>query len=119
MERRIWKIEWCDALSVGIPEIDEGHKRFISLINEFNRCNVGRMAVSEVKKRFHDILDNIEKDFAKEERLLEGWQYMDLSEHTSKHGQIIKLLHDIKLKALSCYDWEWLESGLKIKEALI
>lgn len=43
-------------MSVGIPEIDDDRKRFISLINEFNRSIVDRLNLSEIKRRLQLIL---------------------------------------------------------------
>jgi hemerythrin len=39
----IWKIEWNDEMILGIPEIDEEHKRFASLINDFNRSRLNKV----------------------------------------------------------------------------
>ena len=32
MKKPKWDFEWDNGMSVGIPEIDEDHKRFISLM---------------------------------------------------------------------------------------
>ena len=45
MEPRIWSFEWTDAMSVGIPEIDEDHKRFIALVDAFNESIAERAAI--------------------------------------------------------------------------
>ena len=83
METHVWKIDWNDRLSVGIPEINEDHKRFISLVNEFNRSIVDRMDLSEIKKRLQAILDDAVQHFAHEERLFKQWNYPDVDDHTS------------------------------------
>ncbi|MGO8848053.1 MAG: bacteriohemerythrin [Methylocella sp.] len=120
MEAHIWKIEWNDRLSIGIPEIDVDHKRFISLVNEFNRSIAGRMDLSEIKKRLQPILDDAVQHFAHEERLFKQWNYPDVEDHERKHAEIIATLQTI-IKQLNGYELmpQWIEAGLAIKDVLI
>jgi hemerythrin-like metal-binding protein len=120
LEPHIWKIEWNDGMSVGIPEIDEEHKRFASLVNEFNRAIVDRMDLGEIKKRLQLILEDAEQHFAHEERLFKQWNYPDVEDHANIHAQITKDLHAVMDKFIS-YDLasEWIETGLKVKDILI
>lgn len=120
MEPSIWKIEWNDGMSVGISEIDVDHKRFISLINEFNRAIVDRMDLSEIKKRLQLILDDAERHFDHEERLFKKWEYPDADNHANKHAQIIKALHATMEKFMS-YDLMsgWIAAGQAVKDILI
>jgi hypothetical protein len=78
VETHVWKIDWNDGLSVVIPEINEDHNRFISLVNEFNRFIVDRMDLSEIKKRLQLIIDDAVQHFAHEERLFKEWHYPDV-----------------------------------------
>jgi hemerythrin-like metal-binding protein len=80
-ESPTWKIEWSDALSVGIPEIDEDHKEFASLINELNRSIVDRANVVEIRHRLQRIIDDAVQHFAHEERLFKEWQYANSEGH--------------------------------------
>jgi hemerythrin-like metal-binding protein len=107
-------------MSVGIPEIDEEHKRFASLVNQFNRAIVDRMDLGEVKKRLQLILEDAEQHFAHEERLFKQWNYPDVEDHANIHAQITKDLHAVMDKFIS-YDLasEWIETGLKVKDILI
>ncbi len=45
-------------MSVGIPEIDEDHKRFISLIDELNLSITERMKATEIKKRLQHVIED-------------------------------------------------------------
>ncbi len=40
---------------MGISEVDEDRKRFISLINEFNQSIVDRVGMSEIKLRLQPV----------------------------------------------------------------
>ena len=83
MEIPIWKIEWSDALSVGIPEIDEDHRRFARLVNELNRSIVDRAELAEVRRRLQVIIADAVQHFAHEERLFKEWMYPDAESHAA------------------------------------
>jgi len=106
-------------MSVGIPAIDEDHKRFIALVNGFNESVADRMAVAEVKKRMQDLVDDAVEHFAHEERLFKEWRYPHADEHARIHAQLVKVLQHIKSQISYGHDVEWIEAGMKIKEALI
>jgi len=120
MEPHIWKIEWSDAMSVGIPEIDEDHKRFASLVNDFNRAILDRMSLSEIKKRLLLVLADAAAHFSHEERLFKEWHYPDAEEHAKRHVQAIAAYQAIMEKFVS-YDLqsEWIEAGQEVKDILI
>jgi hemerythrin len=120
MEPHVWQIGWNDGLSVGIPEIDADHKRFIFLVDEFNRSIAGRMDVDKIKKRLVLIIDDAVHHFGHEERLFKEWKYPDVDDHANRHAEIIKMLQTV----ISTVDTrtllpELIEIGLAIKEALI
>jgi hemerythrin len=119
MKKGIWKIKWNDGMSVGIPEIDEDHMRFIALVDGFHESVADGMALAEVQKRVQDILDDAVEHFAREETLLNEWRYPDADNHARRHAQLVKVLQEIKSTISHGYDAEWVEAGLKIKEALI
>jgi len=120
MEARIWKIEWIDAMSVGIPEIDEDEKRFIALVDAFNRSVVDRMDISEIRNRLQYIVDDAEQHFSNEEKLLNGRRYPNLGEHAIKHTELKNLVRYILEDSISYgTDMEWINAGLTIKDALI
>jgi hemerythrin len=120
MEPHIWKIEWNDGMSVGIPEIDDDHKRFASLINELNQSIVDRMDLSETKRRLQLVIDDAVEHFAHEERLFKQWKYPDADHHANRHAQAIAALQAIKEELGSnSFEREWIAAGLEIKDLLI
>lgn len=120
MEPRTWKIEWNDSMSVGIPEIDEDHKRFVFLIDELNRAIAGQMDLSEVKKRLQRLIDDAEQHFSHEEKLFKQWKYPDAKDHAKKHENVLKSLQAVMDKFIS-YDFqsEWIDAGIEVKDILI
>jgi hemerythrin-like metal-binding protein len=115
-----WRLEWNDGLSVHIPEIDAEHRHFILLVNELNEALIGRMAVSEIRKRMQALMDDAAAHFAHEQRLFAEWGYPAAGEHADKHAVIMQALEGIMGRFESGgMDYEWVEAGLKIKKILV
>jgi hemerythrin len=118
MEPDTRNIGWNDALSVGIPEVDADHKRFLFLVDELNHSIVWRMDVDKIKNGLLLIIDDAVQHFAHEERLFKEWKYPDVDDHANKHAGIIKKLQTV-IRTDDTLLPEWILTGLAIKEALI
>ncbi len=120
MRRPTYTITWVDEMSVGIPEIDEDHKHFISLMNELNRSITQGNAPTEIKQRLQVIIDDAVQHFAHEERLFKEWQYPDVSSHAKIHAHTLKELNAIMGEFVPYgLDSAWVEAGTRIKSILI
>lgn len=120
METQNWKIEWNDSMSVGIPEIDEDERRFLSLVDKLNDAIACRMDITEIRLRLQTIVDDSERHYPAEERLLRGRRYPNVGEHALIHAQIKNLIRKIASEsAIYGCDVEWIAAGLRIKEILI
>lgn len=89
------QVEWSDALSVGVPAVDEDHKKLVSLVNElFSACFAGggNDAVSAVLK---ELLDYTQYHFAREEAFLRSHASPTLESHAEEHrkltGQVLAI----------------------------
>ncbi len=119
MQAKNWTVRWDDAMCVGIAEIDADHKYFVTLVNEFNESIEVRTSATEVRKRLQDILDDTVAHFANEERLLNEWGYPGADDHARVHAELLEMIERIKAEVSRGYDAEWVQAGLRIKEALI
>lgn len=116
----VWQLKWSENLSVGIPEIDNEHRAFISLVNALNQAIADRMELPEIQKRMHTILEDAAQHFTLEERLFEQWHYPDASEHAKKHAQLLRELKSIMSRFDSVsVEYEWIAAGLKVKDLLV
>ncbi len=120
MEQRIWQLDWNEALSVGIPEIDGEHQVFCELVNDLNRAISDREEIPEIRRRMQLILDDAVQHFSHEENLLRQWHYPEVDEHAQNHAQALQDLADV----MAMFDdrsleYEWIVGGLKVKEALV
>lgn len=120
MRRPTFTITWVDEMSVGIPEIDGDHKRFIFLINELNRSITEGKTPTEIKRRLQVILDDAAEHFAHEEKLFKEWRYPDIAGHAKIHAQTLKELNAIMREFIPYgHDTAWLNAGSRIKSILI
>jgi hemerythrin len=120
MKRHLWKLEWDEGMSVGIPEIDDDHKQFIMLISELNRAIAERMRPAEVHRRLQMIVDDTKRHFEREEQFFLKWQYPGARDHAHVHAQILKSLQNI-LESFLPYglEAEWTDAALVVKDLLI
>ncbi len=120
MKRPTLRLTWKAEMSVGIPEIDEDHKRFIILINDLNRSITEGLESGEIKNKLQLILDDTERHFAHEEKLFKEWNYPDADIHAKIHAQALKALQTIKEKFIPYgHDSGWLDAGVMIKGILV
>ena len=115
-----WKIDWNDGLALGIPEIDDDHKRFASLVNELNSAIAGRADKAEVKQKLDLLYLDARDHFQHEERLFALYGYPEHEQHAALHRQIEQaLLRELAGFVSSGMSVEWVQSGLRIKELLV
>jgi hemerythrin len=82
------KIEWKDEYSVGVEEIDDQHKYFISLLNNLNNAIVAGKSREELKELFRLVPDYAERHFATEEKYFDEFNYEGAAEHKQKHQEM-------------------------------
>ncbi len=90
-------IDWSDSLSVKNVELDEQHKKIISLINDLHSALL--------KGRSNEILDDIltelvnytKEHFSAEEKLFETLDYPGAEAHIAKHHEFVEKVSSFKL----------------------
>jgi len=120
MKKPKWNLEWNDGMSVGIPEIDADHRRFILLIDELNSFNTSRTESTEIKNRLQLIVEDAERHFKQEEEYFLDCLYPDTKRHARAHDQILHTVHEV-LDSFMPYglDAEWTDAAQIIKNILI
>lgn len=92
-------IEWNEKLSVGIDEIDEQHKKWISIINDLHDSILDGKSRDTLEKIANDMEAYTFHHFSEEEKLLEKIGYPELFEHSRVHfnfrQEISRLKNDI------------------------
>jgi len=90
------KIDWKEEYSVGIKEIDDQHKYFISLLNNLYNAIVEGKSREELKVLFRSLSDYAEKHFATEEKYFDEFNYEGAAEHKRKHQEMRDEIEKIK-----------------------
>jgi hemerythrin len=120
METAVWAIQWDESLSVGIPEIDADHQRFIALVNDLNSAISSRQEKPEVERRLRLIIADAHIHFEHEEKLFAEYGYPDAKRHAELHAEItsqyLRILDEFHRYKDS---YLWIESGLLIKKLLV
>lgn len=118
MLQQYWNIEWNEKLSLGISEIDQEHRHFITLINGLNRAIENRIRLEEIRKKIQSILDDWKRHAPHEEALFERY-YPDFMEHARAHEQVNQQLHTIMAELDNAsFGYEWISAGLRIRDIL-
>jgi len=90
------KVEWCDGLSTGVTEIDNDHKKILSLINKLSDAIDSQHTQQVVGDIFEQLEQYIAQHFAQEEDLLRRCNYAQLDEHIVSHQQFILKISELK-----------------------
>jgi len=83
--------EWSPQLEIGLPLIDEQHKRFFDLAASLN----GNGDEIRVMKTLAILSDYIRSHFRDEEILMRAGNYPDLAAHCRLHEQFRHMLADL------------------------
>jgi hemerythrin len=92
-------VEWEDRYSIGIPLIDDQHKKLVEMTNDLYRgcLRGGDEAQDYFLKAVHGTVDYVKYHFAAEEKLLETVKYPGMVEHKREHEEFVKkVFEDVK-----------------------
>ena len=81
-------IEWKDAMSVGIPSIDNQHKQLVDLINRLNAAMEDGETDKELGRIFSDLVAYTDQHFRHEEDLFERHAYPMQDAHRREHDAL-------------------------------
>ena len=82
-------MRWTEAMSVGVPELDEEHQIIIAVINRIDSSSVREAAV-------HQSLSTLRRyaefHFDREQRVMEVCNFPELDQHIESHQEFIRQL---------------------------
>lgn len=90
--------------SIGIPEMDAQHARWIRLIEEFKAAATGHLldqaGVRAAQHALEQLLDYTRVHFAAEEQFIAAHHFPGLTDHKAKHlelmDQVVRMLDEIR-----------------------
>lgn len=92
-------MEWSDALSIGIPEIDDQHRTFVELLNRLAALS-GDPAASrrDLRVLLADLVTYAEHHFVAEEECMVIAGYPRAAEHAAVHDAAARRIHDLLIR---------------------
>ena len=89
-------LEWSDALSVGVREIDAQHQKLVEMINSLNAAMLAQAGRAAQKGVIEGMVDYAGSHFVTEERYMQSFGYSGLPTHKTEHEQFTKKALDLK-----------------------
>ena len=87
-------VEWNQALTIGIPEIDYQHRNLVSMLNALHAA----IESGEPQEHLGEILEELDlyviNHFANEERLMERLHYEYLAQHKAEHLRLAESVQE-------------------------
>jgi hemerythrin len=107
-------------LSVGIPEIDDEHRRFFIDIQALDDALRGTGHMTDVQSLMAALIENALGHFAHEEQLFEQFGFPDLASHAHAHDHLATELIGLKQAfEATNLNRKWLEVGAMLRSLLL
>lgn len=79
---------WTDKLSVGVPQIDEQHKKLIDLVNNFFDAMKSGQGSQALQKACPELVNYVNKHFSDEEKFMQEIGFPGLEQHKKLHAEL-------------------------------
>ncbi len=93
-------IVWSKILSVGIDEIDEDHRKLVSLFNMLNHAVTDRESPDYLAAILDELINCTAWHFSHEERLMLKYRYDGIDEHKAEHQDLINTAKELQQQIL-------------------
>lgn len=91
-------IQWTQDMSVGIPLIDNDHKKLIELINQLQNATQYNIDEQLIRQAMNELVDYTKYHFEREEQLMRNNNYPDYESHHQLHQNMITKMADCMQK---------------------
>jgi hemerythrin-like metal-binding protein len=99
-EKAVKDMVWSRVLSVGVDEIDEDHRKLISIFNTLNHAVVERESPEYLAAVLEELINCTVWHFSHEERLMLKHGYAEATEHKAEHQELIQSARDVQQRIL-------------------
>jgi hemerythrin len=89
-------LKWDDSLSVQIQEIDDQHKKLISLLNNFYTELQDGSVREKLGKLLDGLLEYTDFHFTTEENYMQKFNFEGFENHKREHAAFIEKVQDVK-----------------------
>jgi hemerythrin-like metal-binding protein len=94
-------LEWSDALSVGVAEIDDDHKKLVAMVNDLQSASEAGQATEVVGDILEGLLDYTAWHFRHEERLMQTYGDPTYIDHKALHEKLLQSTEGLHEKFMS------------------
>lgn len=91
-------LEWNDKMSVGVPALDEDHRKLLDLLNELHGVVRNQAPPDTVERVLRDLIAYADYHFEAEERLMRMARYPDFDAHKESHDSLRAQVSDLQAK---------------------
>jgi hemerythrin len=87
---------WDDSMALGVLEIDQQHKRLISLVNQLHDAMLAGRAGDGLERLLNSLITYTALHFRTEEQYMERYNYPGLAGHKKLHDDLTAKVIDFK-----------------------
>jgi len=89
-------IQWDEALSVGVPEIDEQHKHLFSVLHALQDAMNQGKGTDVLEEVVAELLRYSQTHFDTEYRYFDQYDYPDAKKHRAEHEEFIRKVDEFR-----------------------
>ena len=83
-------IEWDESIGVGVPQLDEDHKRFIGILKYIEAHQNADVRSEPISLVIEQIREYASTHFPREEKYMRNIEYPHIEEHKHIHKQFME-----------------------------
>ncbi|MBI4914136.1 MAG: hemerythrin family protein [Acidobacteria bacterium] len=91
-------LQWRPRYELGIPLIDEQHKRIFFLLSELMECVAGKRDRAQVSQVLANVMRQTREHFHTEETLMVQMGFPALEGHQEQHKKLMHGLHGLEVR---------------------
>ena len=120
MDKASTRLEWADALNLGLAGTDDEHRRFFDLVANLDAVIAAHAGPRDIERCLQEMVQEARAHFDHENRQFSELGFPHAERHIAAHARIHSQLWDA---LRSCYATEpaddWAKKGLLIKQLLL
>ena len=87
---------WDDEYTVNVKSMDDQHRKFFELIDEYYEAIIQRRQKQGMSKVLRGLIDYARTHFNEEEKLMQDHKYPGYQEQKTQHAFFIQKIEDLK-----------------------
>ena len=93
-------LEWRQNFSVGISEIDDQHKKILSIINDLYKVGNSNLKKDDLVSTIKTLKEYADYHFRTEQKYFDMYKYPKKQEHLGSHNYYIDKVNNLEKKCL-------------------